>query len=199
MKKFLSKIMFATVAVLSIAGFTSCNNNDDPYVPTQASVQEQTQVVSNARYIARIPEVAFKYADFTLTLEYNGEEHTYKMSENSKCDNYCFEMLKVAGHEANLAVRVIDIPFQYNAKRLVKAKLTSELTEAGKQLIANAAEGEEFDFAISVMFGKCDMTGKFDFNAKEDQRAFKDIHANEFDGFLDVFNSFGSTVCKILY
>ncbi len=41
MKKFVSKIMFAAVAVLSAAGFTSCNNADDPYVPEQITVQEQ--------------------------------------------------------------------------------------------------------------------------------------------------------------
>ena len=41
MKKFLSKIMFATVAVLSVAGFTSCNNADDPYVPEAANAQAQ--------------------------------------------------------------------------------------------------------------------------------------------------------------
>ncbi len=41
MKKFVSKIMFAAVAVLSAAGFTSCNNADNPYVPEQITVQEQ--------------------------------------------------------------------------------------------------------------------------------------------------------------
>ncbi|MCQ2255722.1 MAG: hypothetical protein MJZ29_09505 [Bacteroidaceae bacterium] len=200
MKKFLTKIMFAAVAVLSVAGFTSCNNaDDDPYVPTPASVQEQTQVVSEARYLARIPEVAFKYADFTLTLEYNGEKHTYKVSENSKSGNFHFGSLEEAGLEPNLAVRVIDIPFQYNAKRIVKASLSYELTETGKQLIANAVEGEEFDFAINIMFGECDKAGNFGYNTKTDERAFGGVHANEFDGFLDVLNSYGSLINKTLY
>ena len=43
MKKFLSKIMFATVAVLSVAGFTSCNNtDDDPYVPVPTEIHTVT-------------------------------------------------------------------------------------------------------------------------------------------------------------
>ncbi|MCQ2243318.1 MAG: hypothetical protein MJZ32_03560 [Bacteroidaceae bacterium] len=41
MKKFLSKIMFATVAIISATGFTSCNNADDPIVPEQAAAQEK--------------------------------------------------------------------------------------------------------------------------------------------------------------
>lgn len=200
MKKFLSKITFIAAAVLSVAGFTSCNNNDDPHVPTQASVQEQTQVLSEARFLARIPEVAFKYADFTLTLEYNGgEKKTYNVSEYSKHDNYYVKLLEDEGREPNLAVRVIDIPFQYNAKRIVKATLSSELTEAGKQLIANAAEGEEFDFALSVMFGKCDKTGKFDTNnTKEVVRVFKGVYVKEFEAFLAVLHNYDSTVYKII-
>lgn len=43
MKKFLSKIMFAAVAVLSVAGFTSCNNtDDDPYVPVPTEIHTVT-------------------------------------------------------------------------------------------------------------------------------------------------------------
>ena len=47
MKKFLSKIMFAAVAVLSVAGFTSCNNvDDDPNVPSQ-TIEIHTTTPSN--------------------------------------------------------------------------------------------------------------------------------------------------------
>ena len=43
MKKFLSKITFIAAAVLSVAGFTSCNNtNDDPYVPTRIEIHTET-------------------------------------------------------------------------------------------------------------------------------------------------------------
>ena len=45
MKKFLSKIMFAAVAVLSVAGFTSCNNtDDDPYVPKPTSIPTKIEI-----------------------------------------------------------------------------------------------------------------------------------------------------------
>ena len=199
MKKFLSKIMFAAVAVLSVAGFTSCNNSDDdPYVPTAASVQDQAKPVSEARYIVNISEALFKYADITLTLEYSGEKHTYKMDESTKRDNVYFAAMDEGGYKPNMAARVLDIPFQYNASRIVKATLNYELTETGKQLIANAVEGEEEDIALYIAFGKCDKTGKFNFGAKEDKRAFPGTYINEFDAFLDVLNSYGS-LSKTLY
>ncbi len=50
MKKFVSKIMFAAVAILSATGFTSCNNvDDDPYVPTPVptEIHQQTPTPSN--------------------------------------------------------------------------------------------------------------------------------------------------------
>ena len=186
MKKFLSKIMFATVAILSAAGFTSCNNaDDDPYVPTPTSVQQQAQVTSEARYIANISEDAFKYANFTLTLEYNGEKQTFQFDESKKRDNVYFELMD-AVNKPYMAARVLDIPFQYNPSRPVKATLNYELTEAGKQLIANAEKGEEIDFAISTALGKCTKTGTLSFNTKTDQRAHLGVYVDEFNDFLYV-------------
>ena len=193
MKKFLSKIMFAAVAVLSVAGFTSCNNSDDdPYVPTPASVQAQAKsaALSEARYIANISETAFKYVDITLTLEYNGEKHVYKMDESTKRDKVHFEAMGEYGLEPNMAARVLDIPFQYSATRPVKATLSYELTEAGKQLIANAEDGVETDIAYYTQLGKCDKTGKVLWNGKNDDRAFPGTHVNELEDFFNVLMSY---------
>ncbi len=196
MKKFLSKIMFAAVAILSATGFTSCNNaDDDPYVPTQASVEEQTQVVKEARYEANISEAAFKYANFTVTLEYNGQKQTYKFDESTKRDKVYFDAMQKYGLEPNMAARVIDIPFQYDAKRMVKATLSYELTEAGKQLIANAEKGQEIDLAVKVLFGNCDKTGKILYNGIDDDRAFPGTYVNGLDGFFNMLvNNFTQTL-----
>ena len=193
MKKFLTKIMFATVAVLSVAGFTSCNKcDDDPYVPTPASVQEQAKLTSEARYLGSISETAFQYADFTLALEYNGEKHTYKFDESTKRDKVYFDAMQEYGLEPNMAARVLDIPFQYSAP--VKATLSYELTEEGKQLIANAAEGEEVDIAIHTMFGQCDKAGKITYNGTDDDRAFPGTYVNDIDGFFKVLVSYSKTL-----
>ena len=199
MKKFLAKFMFAAVAVLSVAGFTSCNNaDDDPYVPTPASVQEQAKPVAEARYLARIPEETFKYADITLTIEYADKKFTYKMDESTKRDSVYFDTLDGDGLESTLPARVLDIPFQYDASRLVKASLSYELTETGKQLIAHAAEGEKFPFAIYSKLGKCDKAGKFDeFNSQHDNRSFGNVYVKELDVFLEgLMGNNGANYCK---
>ena len=69
MKKFLSKIMFAAVAILSVAGFTSCNNtDDDPYVPTQVSVQDQPKYEEIPSYVAYLSDDVLNIYDVTLVL-----------------------------------------------------------------------------------------------------------------------------------
>ena len=68
MKKFLSKIMFAAVAILSVAGFTSCNNvDDDPYVPApQPTEQFKDQQIP--AYAAAFSESILYLYDVTVTL-----------------------------------------------------------------------------------------------------------------------------------
>ena len=76
MKKFLSKIVFATVAVLSVAGFTSCNNtDDDPYVPgpTPGPTEIHTVTPSNNQdmtpaYGAVLSENILDMYDVTVVL-----------------------------------------------------------------------------------------------------------------------------------
>ena len=70
MKKFLSKIMFAAVAVLSVAGFTSCNNaDDDPIVPVpQPTVQEQPKYQQAPAYAAAFSESILNMYDVKVTL-----------------------------------------------------------------------------------------------------------------------------------
>ena len=73
MKKFLTKIMFAAVAVLSVAGFTSCNNvDDDPNVPSQ-TIEIHTVTPSNNQdmtpaYGAVLSENILDMFDVTVVL-----------------------------------------------------------------------------------------------------------------------------------
>ena len=70
MKKFLTKIMFAAVAILSVAGFTSCNNaDDDPYVPVpQPTVQDQPKYQQAPAYAAAFSESILNMYDVKVTL-----------------------------------------------------------------------------------------------------------------------------------
>ena len=82
MKKFLTKIMFAAVAVLSVAGFTSCNNaDDDPYVPAQASVQEQPKYEEIPSYVAFLSGDILDLYDVTLVLHNGGQTKEVELTK----------------------------------------------------------------------------------------------------------------------
>lgn len=66
MKKFLSKITFVAVAIISATGFASCNNSDDdPYVPTPAPA-EQSKLEEVSAYEAVVSENVLNMYDITL-------------------------------------------------------------------------------------------------------------------------------------
>ncbi|MCQ2244806.1 MAG: hypothetical protein MJZ32_11195 [Bacteroidaceae bacterium] len=111
MKKFLTKIMFAAVAVLSVAGFTSCNNADDPYVPAQTAVQEKTVYQEYPAFAVKLSNDILSIYDVTLTLhngdkteevvltQANGEKETFM---NAACYKYSFS--KVNGENGVYSV-----------------------------------------------------------------------------------------------
>ncbi len=74
MKKFIAKIMFAAVAVLSVTGFTSCNNtDDDPYVPTPVPTEIHQQTPTKPQdttpaYGAVLSENIINMYDVTVVL-----------------------------------------------------------------------------------------------------------------------------------
>ncbi len=103
MKKFVSKIMFAAVAILSATGFTSCNNtDDDPYVPTQAPVQEKPMYKEFPTYAASLSNDILDMYDVTLVLhngdqsqevvltKANGEAKEYSGNETTTYYKYSF-------------------------------------------------------------------------------------------------------------
>ena len=84
--------MFATVAILSAAGFTSCNNSDDdPYVPTPSSTQQSNKV---SVYSAYINENALNVCDITLTLYSGNKTKVVKLDKaNGKLDKIEYEFM----------------------------------------------------------------------------------------------------------
>lgn len=93
------------------------------------------------------------------------------------------------GRNGNMASRVLNIPFQYNNSQRVKAKLTCELTEAGKQLVANAAQGEKFAFAIYAYLGQCNKAGKIIISSNGSERAYPGVYVSELGNFLNVLTN----------
>lgn len=142
MKKFLSKIMFAAVAILSVAGFASCNNNDDddPYVPKPDAAQYGKAVV-------KVSETIFQYANATLVLEYDGQTFNYPLDEKTKVAKDA-DMVEMFGAD-NGAARVLDLPaFTFKAAP-VKAHIKYELTDAGKKKIADEPEGKTNNYYLT--------------------------------------------------
>ena len=96
MKKFLSKIMFAAVAILSVAGFTSCNNvDDDPYVPAQVSVQDQPKYEEIPSYVAYLSDDVLNIYDVTLVLHSGDQSKEVELTKanGEKKDDVTFYYL----------------------------------------------------------------------------------------------------------
>ncbi len=150
MKKFLSKIMFAAVAVLSAAGFTSCNNSDDdPYVPTPDATLYGKAVV-------KVSESVFEYATATLVLEYDGQTKSFPLNESTKVAKDK-DMSDVFGAD-KAAARVLDVPVFSYKNAPVKATIKYELTEAGKKKLADEPEGSVNHDELTF-FGKAKSDG----------------------------------------
>ena len=92
MKKFLTKIMFAAVAVLSVAGFTSCNNvDDDPNVPSQTIEIHTTTPSDNQEmtpaYGAVLSENILDMFDVTVVLHSGNKTKEVALTKaNGKAD-----------------------------------------------------------------------------------------------------------------
>ena len=94
MKKFLSNIMFATVAIISATGFTSCNNADDPYVPTPQSTAQQPKLDYVPVYELDLSEDILNLYDITLVL-HSGDKSKESILE--KTNGTAFGLETVSG------------------------------------------------------------------------------------------------------
>ncbi len=104
MKKFLSKIMFAAVAILSATGFTSCNNaDDDPYVPTPTTVQEQANYEEIPSYVAVLSNDILDMYDISLVLHSGAQSKEVALTKanGETKDNaiYKFVFSEIDGHK----------------------------------------------------------------------------------------------------
>ena len=114
-----------TMAMLAMAfAFTSCGSDDDD------DPKADTNMYGKA--IVKIPESVFQYATATLVLEYDGKTESHPLNESTKVAN---------DEDLHGAARVIEHVFTFKADP-AKAHIKYELTEAGKQKIADEPEGK---------------------------------------------------------
>ncbi len=83
MKKFLTKIMFAAVAILSATGFTSCNAEDDGYDYTANTSTTTPTVKTVSVYSAIISEDCMKLYDVSVTLHSGDKSKTVALTESN--------------------------------------------------------------------------------------------------------------------
>lgn len=169
MKKFLSKIVFAAVAIISATGFASCNNSDDPYVPAQESVLEKTVYQEYPAFAVKLSNDILSIYDVTLTLhngdkteevvltQANGEKDSFV---NTACYKYSFA--KVNGE---------------NGVYSVEAKVTTKAD--GKTVI----ESMPADAECSMVYGASTVkglynktTGKFLFEGYRNENTLLGSH-----------------------
>ncbi len=92
MKKFLSKITFIAVAVLSATGFASCNNADDDYVGGIVNDKPTNNKVPV--YSAYVNENVLNMCDITLTLHSGDKTKVVKLDKgNGTLDKIDYEVM----------------------------------------------------------------------------------------------------------
>ncbi len=146
MKKFLSKIMYAAVAVLSVAGFTSCNNSDDdPYLSAQASTQEKPMYKEFPTYAATLSDDILDIYDVTLVLhngdqsqevvltKANGEAKEYN-SDETKTTYYKYSFTNVNGEDGVYSVEAKVTP-KADIKTIVENKPANGLMIYGADIV----------------------------------------------------------------
>lgn len=154
MKKNLYTLLFMAVALFSAATMVSCGGDDDEPEPKPIP-----QAENYARYTAKFSEDIFEFFDVTLTIEVDGKKDVYHFDETKKVDDMHIDVMDTFYEDTNKAGRVVDIPvFKFDVHP-IRFNTEMKLTEAGKQKIANAKDGEEMDFVVELDFGECTSTG----------------------------------------
>lgn len=190
----MSKIFntLATIAIASSAVLVSCGD-DEPVVIDK--VEDPTP--QNAHYVAIMTEEFFEYGEITLTLIHDDDTTYYKMDESTKVDDIIDDTATKALFELEekdkIPGRKIDLSEIEFYMHPVKAFLNVELTEAGKQKIANASETDEMKwFYLSSSLGE-HAKGKCHCQIY-DTRFYDGVYIKDLEGFLDTYLTYGKSI-----
>ena len=151
MKKFLSKIMFAAVAVLSVSGFTSCNNDDDQRIPTPASVQKETTNKVTV-YSAYVNDDALNLYDISLTL-HSGDKSKVVKLDKSMGTPVNIEYQRMNKPSVNLPGYRFDFDNVDGIKNIDYVEANSTLKPEAEGIVNAMDPEKEYYYAASCAFG----------------------------------------------
>lgn len=173
MLAFMAAILFGAFA------FVSCGDDDEDPAP------EPTPVVENyAKYIGMFSEEIFDYYNISVTFEYDDQAMTYTYDENTKVKALEVDKMPGLSEVANKAGRVLQVPAFKYAVHPVKCTHKFELTEAGKQKMANDPTREIF-FGFHIDFNDCDKNGIPAFsNGTIDSDGFGGVYVSSLEEFI---------------
>lgn len=178
MKKIISFFCYAILAMTAVS-FYSCDKEEcEDVYETQT---EETP--KHARLVAVVSDNILEYGDLVLTLKGNQINKECRLSKGKAVDSLASEILrafdagKIAGHE-------VEIPVFECTKDSLIVTAEFELSEAGKQKIANAKPSEEENFAYELDFGLCTKDGIF-ISGDDGGQYFRGIGVAEFEAFVE--------------
>ncbi len=184
MKKIFSIFCYAILAMTAVS-FYSCDKEE-----CEDEYETQTEETPRyARLVASVSDNILEYGDIVLTLKGNQINKECRLSKGKAVDSLAYKVFesfeedeypgKIAGHE-------VEIPVFECTKDSLIVTSKFELSEAGKQKMANAKPGEEEDFACELDFGLCTKDGIF-ISGDDDGQYFRGIGVAEFEAFVESF------------
>lgn len=196
MKKIYSLLCVIAMCVVSFS-FVGCSSSDPV---TEEKEIEKPSVTNYAKFTFMAVEELFELGDFVVTLEYDNQKVSYTLDEKTKVSDVKNELWESFSDGKKIAGRVLEIkPFEFNAHPV---KYTGEFvfSEEGKKRMASAPIEDQMDIAIFAYLQSCNKDGAVVIpeNPSENNRFFKGVYVNEFEGFLKVLKSDSSIFSQIL-
>lgn len=180
MKKFFSLfLLFA----MTVAGLMVSCGSDDPVANEPEKVEPEP---TYAKLFVKLSEDIFEYSDFVVTLKYDNEIKTYKMSELKTTEDAGFEGYESFSETGKIAGRVLEVPvFEYKALP-VEFKGEFVISEEGqKKIDAATPEKEEIDIFYVAGLYKCAKDGSNpSANPNNDKGGWRGVYVHDLPDFL---------------
>lgn len=186
MKRKFSYFIFALLAMTTMT-FVACDNDDDNKNDEREELNEQKNYAS---LVAKVSEEIFEYGDLIITMEHDGKSDSYHVSQGTHVDSLDLDLLAFFDESLTLAGRVFSLPSVECTNKPVKFTVKYELSEDGKQKIANATDENIFEYIVyQLEYGRCNAEGKlFDGRTNRNQDVIQEIElANLYDRLEDSF------------
>lgn len=154
MKKYISIFSLAILALVAV-GFSSCG--DDEVVPAPAPVQKHY-----ISYKLALSDAFFEFADFTINVDSVGVKKSYPIVASLHSDSIGTYYDEDKDEEITVTGRTLQIPLiEYEKEQPIRVSVSYKLTEAGKELLANASDKDVRLYRFYLSAGDCSEKGNF--------------------------------------